>query len=100
MYFTPNDASGSPPLGLHPREESQRLETLCGLRFGRGWKTTTPDDGVESLGLLDTQGKGTKMVLEISCPGMGGAGNDACPEETVCTNITRLILSEEGLYLT
>ena len=65
--------------------------------FCRGWKTTTPDDGFDSLCFLDTQGKGTNMVHEISCPGVGCAGNDACPEGSLCANITRLIISAKGL---
>ena len=32
VYFTPNDANGSHPLGRHPWMESQRPETMCSLR--------------------------------------------------------------------
>ena len=67
--------------------------------FCRGWKTTTPDDDFGSLCFLDIQRKGTNMVHEISCPGVSCAGNDACPEGSLCANITRLILSEKGLSL-
>ena len=65
--FRPNDASGSHPLGLHPWAGSQRPETVYGLRFGRGWKITAPDDCFDSLCFLDTQGKGTNMMHGISC---------------------------------
>ena len=85
--------------GLHPWAGSQRPETVCGLRFlprlehnysGRCFR----------LPLLDTQGKGTNMMHAISWLGVGCAGNDACPEGSLCANITRLILSEKGLSLT
>ena len=67
--------------------------------FCRGWKTTTPDDDFGSLCFLDIQRKGTNMVHEISCPGVSCAGNDACPEGSLCANITRLIMSEKDLSL-
>ena len=60
----------------------------------------TPDDGFDSLCFLDTQGKCTRMVHEISCPGVGCAGNDAFPERSLCAHIMRLILSAKGLSLT
>ena len=44
----------------------------------RGWTTATPDDVFDFLCYLDTQGKGTKLVHETSCPGVGRAGDDAC----------------------
>ena len=39
------------------------------------------------------------MVHEMSRPGVGYAGNDACPEGSLCAIITRPILSEKGLPL-
>ena len=65
--------------------------------FCRGWKTTTPNDGFDSLCFLDTQGKGNNMVHEISCPGVACEGNDAYPEGSLCVHITRLIISAKGL---
>ena len=91
VYFTPNDASGSPPLKaaslgrVITASDRVRFALFC-----RGWKTTTPDEGFDSLYFLDTQGKGTNMVHETSFPGVGCAGNDACP---------RLTLSAKGLSL-
>ena len=72
---------------LYPWVGSQRSETVCGMHFGRCWKTGTPDDGFDSLGFLDTQEKGTDMEHETSCPGVGYAGNVTCPEVSLCANI-------------
>ena len=87
--------------GRHPWAGSQRPDTVCGLRCfaAVGRQRTTPDDGFDSLCLLDTQGKGTNMVHEISCSGVGYAGNDACPEGSLWALITRLILAANGLFL-
>ena len=35
----------------------------------------------------------------MSCPGMGCARNDACPEGSLCVDVPRLILSVIGLSL-
>ena len=48
------------------------------------WTTATPDDWFDFLCYLDTEGKGTKMVHEASCPGVGRAGDDACREGSLC----------------
>ena len=50
----------------------------------RGWTTATPNDLFDFLCYLDTQGKGTKMVHEASCPGVGRVGDDECPEGSLC----------------
>ena len=39
------------------------------------------------------------MVHEISCPGVGYAVNDSCPEGSLYANIARLIISGKGLSL-
>ena len=94
VYFTPNNVCGSPLLGaaslgrVATTRDRVRFAVFC-----RGWKTTTPDDGFVSLCFPDTQGRDTNMVHEISCPGVGCADNDACPEGSLCASIERLILS-------
>ena len=50
----------------------------------RGWQTATLDDVFNFLCFLDTQGKGTKMVHEASCPGVGHAGDDTCLTGSSC----------------
>ena len=50
----------------------------------RGWRTATPDDLSYFLCYLDTQGKGTKVVHESSCPGGGRVGDNACREGSLC----------------
>ena len=50
----------------------------------RGWTTATPDDLFYFLYYLDTQEKGTKMVHEASCPGVGRVGDDECREGSRC----------------
>ena len=50
----------------------------------RGWTTATPDDLFDFLCYLDTQEKGTKMVHEASCPGVGPVGDNACQEGSLC----------------
>ena len=62
----------------------------------RGWKAATPDDVFDSLCCLDTQHNGTNMLHEIYCSCVRFAGNDACPEGSLCANIMRPILSEKG----
>ena len=49
-----------------------------------GWTTATPDDLFDFLCYLDTQGKGTKMVHEASCTGVGWVGDNACREGSLC----------------
>ena len=87
--------------GRHPWAESQQPVTVCGMRCfsALGRQLTTPDDGFDSLCFLDTQAKGTNMVHEISCPGVGYAVNDSCPEGSLYANIARLIISGKGLSL-
>ena len=48
------------------------------------WTTATADDLFDFRYFRDTQGKGTKMVHEASCPGVGRAGDDKCREESSC----------------
>ena len=50
----------------------------------RGWTAVTPGDVIDLLCYLDTQGKGTKMVHEACCPGVGRGGDDACREGSSC----------------
>ena len=50
----------------------------------RGWTTAAPDDLFDFLCYLDTQGKGTKMVHEASCPGVGRVGDDECRKGSRC----------------
>ena len=50
----------------------------------RGWTTATPDNLFYFLCYLDTQGNGTKMVHEASCPGVGRVGDNACWEGSLC----------------
>ena len=64
VHFTPNDASGSSPLGaaslgsFAAARKRVPLSLVC-----RGWKITTPDDGFDSLRFLDGQGKGSMKYL-------------------------------------
>ena len=62
-YFTPYDASGSPLWGRHLWAASQRPENVPLALLSRSWKTTTPDDGFDSLCFLDAQGKGSMKYL-------------------------------------
>ena len=57
---------------------------LVGSAGSRGWQTATLDDAFNFLCFLDTQGKGTKMVHEASCPGVGHAGDDTCLTGSSC----------------
>ena len=57
---------------------------LAYLAGSRGWTTATVDDLVDFLCFRDTQGKGTNMVHEASCPRVGRAGDDECREESSC----------------
>ena len=98
VYFTPNDVSGSPPLGAVSQGIAKRLETVCSLRrfaaVGRHLLRTRVST---HFVFLDTQGTGINMMHENSCPAVGCAGNDACPERPLCTHITRLVISAKGL---
>lgn len=51
----------------------------------RGWEEATPDDIFDWLCYLDSQGQGTKVVHNRSCPGVGTDDESACdPGDPVC----------------
>ena len=52
----------------------------------RGRTTATPDDLFYFLCYLDTEEKGTKMVHEASCLGVGRVGDNACREGPLCAS--------------
>ena len=82
--------------GRHPWAALQRPETVCRLRcfaaVGRHYS------GRWFRLPLFPRYSG-KRQHEISCPGVGCAGNDACPEGSFFAYITRLIPSAKALSL-
>ena len=50
----------------------------------RGWESATPDDVFDWLCYLDTQGNGTKLVHDRSCPGVGTSDETACAPGGAC----------------
>ena len=62
VYFTPNDDSGSPPLGRHHWAASQRPETVCRLRCFAAVRRQLLRT-MNSLCFLDAQGKGCMKYL-------------------------------------
>ena len=50
----------------------------------RGWLQGQPDDVVNWFCYLDSQGRGTKLVHEIECPGVGLRGRDRCLPGAAC----------------
>ena len=51
----------------------------------RGWEQATPDDVFDFCCFLDTQGKGTKMVHDQDCPGVGTPGETGCLPDAKCS---------------
>lgn len=51
---------------------------------GRGWLQALPDDVVNWFCFLDSQGRGTKLVHVVDCPGVGLPGRDRCLPGAAC----------------
>jgi len=50
----------------------------------RGWLDARPDDVVDWLCFLDSQGKGTKLVHRVDCPGVGSPNRSLCQPGNPC----------------
>ncbi|CAN0042059.1 unnamed protein product, partial [Pylaiella littoralis] len=50
----------------------------------RGWDAATPDDVFNWLCFLDSQGNGTKVVHDRSCPGVGSPATADCSVASPC----------------
>lgn len=64
----------------------------------RGWIQATPDDVVDWFSFLDSQGRGTKLVHDVACPGVGSANRGRCPPGATCAKRYAADSLRKGFY--